>query len=387
VTVELHPVRHVPEVVAGDDLAAVLLDGIAASGLRLIDGDVLVVTQKVVSKAEGRVVPEQPIGKEGWVRAETRRVVARRGDLVIAETAHGFVCANAGVDASNVADGFLCLLPVDPDGTAEHLRDRLSVGAGADVAVVVTDTFGRPWRQGLVNVAIGCAGLPSLVDLRGTKDASGRVLDVTVEALADEIAAASGLVVGKADGIPAAIVRGVRLDGPALPAAGLIREASGDLFRESLLQSLLGRRDGRRLGAGEVGRDVVDEAIAAFVAPLRLAQRPSRAVVVALEPGPARRRLLRLVADPARRDAIASAPVVMAPFAKPDTEAARTDALVAGGGGIQNALLAFHARGLAAAWIPPTELDGGSAGPAVGLAEERVESLGIVVAGWPVEEA
>ena len=158
---------------AGDDLGRLLLDALGAAGVALRDGDVLAVTQKVVSKAEGRVVREAPDGKAAWVARESRRVVARRGDLVVAETRHGFVCANAGVDASNVAQGWLSLLPEDPDRSAEALRRALSEASGAEVGVVVTDTFGRAWRRGLVNVALGCAGLPALVDLRGSPDASG----------------------------------------------------------------------------------------------------------------------------------------------------------------------------------------------------------------------
>jgi coenzyme F420-0:L-glutamate ligase/coenzyme F420-1:gamma-L-glutamate ligase len=149
---------------------------------------------------------------------------------VIAQTRHGFVCANAGVDASNVDEGFLTLLPEDPDGTAERIRAMVGHAFEVDVGVVISDTFGRPWREGLVNVAIGCAGLPSLVDLRGTKDAMGQLLEVTVVALADEIAAATGLVMGKTDGIPAAVVRGVRAEGRHLPASALVRNAEEDLF-------------------------------------------------------------------------------------------------------------------------------------------------------------
>ncbi len=204
-SLEILPVSGLPEVRPGDDLASLLIAGLEASGLTPADGDVLVVTQKVVSKAEGRVVPVGEGGKAAWVARETRRIVARRGDLVIAETRHGFVCANAGVDASNVDDGFLTLLPVDPDASADALRSAVEAATGARVAVVITDTFGRPWRQGLVNVAIGCSGLPALIDLRGTKDA-------------------------KAEGIPAAIVRGVRAEGPPLPATALIRPPEEDLF-------------------------------------------------------------------------------------------------------------------------------------------------------------
>jgi coenzyme F420-0:L-glutamate ligase/coenzyme F420-1:gamma-L-glutamate ligase len=170
------------------------------------------------------------------VAREARRIVARRGDLVIAETRHGFVCANAGVDMSNVEEGYVTLLPEDPDGTADRIRACVGQASGAEVAVVITDTFGRPWRHGLVNVAIGCSGLPSLVDLRGTKDGIGRVLDVTIVALADEIAAATGLVMGKADGVPAAVVRGVRAEGPPLPASAMVRVGEEDLFPYSPVQ-------------------------------------------------------------------------------------------------------------------------------------------------------
>jgi coenzyme F420-0:L-glutamate ligase / coenzyme F420-1:gamma-L-glutamate ligase len=230
-SVEVIPIPGVPEIRVGDELGSVLAHAARARGIDLQDGDVVVVTQKVVSKAEGRIVHELPEGKAAWVAREARRIVARRGDLVIAETRHGFVCANAGVDASNVGDGLLSLLPEDPDASAERIRGSLSALTGARVAVVITDTFGRPWRRGLVNVAIGAGGIPSLVDLRGTPDAGGRPLEVTVVALADEVAAASGLVMAKAAGIPAAVVRGLRLQGTPTPASEIVRPPEEDLFR------------------------------------------------------------------------------------------------------------------------------------------------------------
>ncbi|HEX2069362.1 MAG TPA: coenzyme F420-0:L-glutamate ligase [Actinomycetota bacterium] len=234
-TVEVIPVHGIPEIRPGDDLALLLLQALDSSSLLLQRNDVVVVTQKAVSKSEGRVVPEMPVGKRGWIERETRRVVARRGDLVIAETRHGFVCANAGVDASNVDEGFLTLLPEDPDATAERVRASLRRALDLDVGVVITDTFGRPWRRGVVNVAVGCAGLPALLDLRGTKDASGRVLEATVVAVADEVAAASGLVMGKASGIPMAIVHGLSFDAPPAPARALVRPSEEDLFRTGVL--------------------------------------------------------------------------------------------------------------------------------------------------------
>jgi coenzyme F420-0:L-glutamate ligase/coenzyme F420-1:gamma-L-glutamate ligase len=234
VGVEVVPLTGLPEVRVGDDLAELILDALGRVGIALAASDCVVVTQKVVSKAEGSVVSEEPDGKAAWVAREPRGVGAGRDDLVIAETRHGFVCANAGVDASNVPEGTLSLLPVDPDASAERIRASLERETGLRLAVVITDTFGRPWRRGLVNVAIGCSGIPSLVDLRGTNDAGGRPLEVTVVALADEIAAASGLVMGKADGIPAAVVRGVRLTDGEAPAAALVRPPEEDLFRTSV---------------------------------------------------------------------------------------------------------------------------------------------------------
>ncbi len=230
--IQILPVNGVPEISAGDDLVARIVEAAEPNGL--CDGDVLVVTQKVVSKSEGRVIDADARARA--VASESTRVLRRAGEMTISETRHGFVCANAGVDASNVTEGFLTLLPDDPDATAERLRATLHGALGVDVAVVITDTFGRPWRRGLVNVAIGCAGLPALLDLRGTKDASGRVLEATVVALADEIAAASGLVMGKASGIPMAVVRGVSLDAPPAPARALVRPPEEDLFRTGVLE-------------------------------------------------------------------------------------------------------------------------------------------------------
>jgi coenzyme F420-0:L-glutamate ligase/coenzyme F420-1:gamma-L-glutamate ligase len=236
VTIEIWPVEGLPEVREGDDLAAMLAEPLRAMGAN--EGDVVAITQKIVSKAEGRVVPDEGDGRSVWVTRETRRVVARRGDLIIAETHHGFVCANAGVDASNVEEGFVSLLPVDPDASADIIRASLADHLGLSrLGIVITDTFGRPWRNGLVNVAIGCSGLPALIDLRGRADHHGRELEVTVVALADEVAAASGLVMGKSARVPAALVRGVDLASEAPGrAADLIRSPDEDLFREGVIE-------------------------------------------------------------------------------------------------------------------------------------------------------
>ncbi|TMK63844.1 MAG: coenzyme F420-0:L-glutamate ligase, partial [Actinobacteria bacterium] len=298
VGVEIIPVEGLPEVRPGDDVAALLAPKLAQLGAR--GGDVVAVTQKIVSKAEGRVVPEGE-GRTAWAERESRRIVARRGDLVIAETRHGFVCANAGVDASNVAPGFLTLLPEDPDGSAESIRKGMEQSLGVSVGVVVTDTFGRTWRRGVVNVAIGCAGLPAVLDLRGTRDHEGKDLEATIVALADEVAAASGLVMGKASHVPAAIVRGVRADAPASPASELVRPPEEDLFRESPLLSISARRTIRAFGPGAVPREAVEEAVrAACTAPAPHHTRPW--AFTALDGEPAKRALLAAMAAAWRED-------------------------------------------------------------------------------------
>jgi coenzyme F420-0:L-glutamate ligase/coenzyme F420-1:gamma-L-glutamate ligase len=201
----------------------------------LRDRDCLVVTQKIVSKAEDRLVPLDPddrAARLALIERESRRVVRRRGDLVISETRHGFVCANAGIDLSNVARGQAALLPVDADSSAHHIRNALRARRGVDAAVIVSDTFGRPWRLGLTDVAIGVAGIAAIVDLRGSADALGRVLQVTEVAVADEIASAAELVMGKASGVPVAIVRGLDASWFGAGAArDLVRDPQDDLFR------------------------------------------------------------------------------------------------------------------------------------------------------------
>jgi len=234
VTISIHPVRGLPEISEGDDLALLVGDLLAESGLGLQSGDVVVVTHKVVSKAEGRMVEledDGPHSHRHLVESESAAVLRRRGDLVITETRHGFICANAGVDRSNVGPGRAVLLPVDPDRSARRIRSRLIQRFGVEVAVVITDTFGRPFRRGLTDVAIGVAGFKPIRDLRGTPDDHDRVLEVTEVAVADEIAAAADLAKGKVGGIPVAIVRGLSLPAEEGSATELIRPAPEDLFR------------------------------------------------------------------------------------------------------------------------------------------------------------
>jgi coenzyme F420-0:L-glutamate ligase/coenzyme F420-1:gamma-L-glutamate ligase len=224
-----------PEIRPGDEIAVLVAEAAAAGGTSLANGDCLVVTQKIVSKAEGRLVPLDPddiAARHALVESESVRIVRQRGDLIISETQHGFVCANAGIDLSNVEAGQAALLPVDPDRSAKHIRDALRARAGVEVAVIVSDTFGRPWRRGLTDVAIGVSGIAAIVDLRETPDALGRILHVTEVAIADEIAAAAELVMGKAAGVPVAIVRGLDPDWFREGSyRELVRPPHEDLFR------------------------------------------------------------------------------------------------------------------------------------------------------------
>ncbi len=233
-TLQIIPVAGIPEVHEGLELAVAIADAAAAQATPIERNDCIVVTQKVVSKAEGRMVEigDDPAAKRALVERESVRIVRRRGDLIISETRHGFVCANAGIDLSNVDEGWAALLPVDADRSAKHIRDALRARYGVETAVIVSDTFGRAWRRGLTDVAIGVSGIAGVVDLRDTPDATGRILQVTEIAIADEVASAAELVMGKASAVPAAIVRG--LDASWFrdsTVRELIRPPAEDLFR------------------------------------------------------------------------------------------------------------------------------------------------------------
>jgi len=224
------PLAGIPEVEAGNDLAALLGDAIERAG-GLVAGDVLVVAQKVVSKAEGRVEAVPAERHVDAILREARRIRRRRDDFVIAETEHGFVCASAGVDRSNApgADRVV-LLPRDPDASARGLRDRLAARFGVAPAVIVSDSFGRAWRDGTTDVAIGVAGMAPILDLRGLPDASGRILEGTRIAVADELSGAAELVMGKARGVPAALVRGYEVPAGEGTARDLVIPPERDLF-------------------------------------------------------------------------------------------------------------------------------------------------------------
>jgi coenzyme F420-0:L-glutamate ligase/coenzyme F420-1:gamma-L-glutamate ligase len=226
--IQVVPLEGIPEVTPGDDLGALLGDAVDRAG-GLEPGNVVVVSQKVVSKAEGRV--EQTADHVAVILREARAVRRRRGDFVIAETEHGFVCASAGVDRSNTAgEDWVVLLPRDPDASAAGLRDALAARFGVAPAVIVTDSFGRAWREGTTDVAVGVAGMSPLLDLRGEPDSRGRPLEATLIAVADELAGAAELVMGKASGVPAALIRGYAVPAGEGSARELIMPPERDLF-------------------------------------------------------------------------------------------------------------------------------------------------------------
>jgi len=244
---EILPVGDIPEVRPGDDLAALILR--AAGDEMIEDGDVVVVTQKIVSKAEGRLVDlatveSSALAKDFATRydkdprqievvlRESKRIVRMDRGIIISETHHGFVCANAGVDASNIpGDEIVCLLPIDPDASARRLRDALASGIGTDLAVIISDSFGRPWRQGITDVAIGVAGMEPLADYRGERDQHGHLLDASVLAVADELASAAELVMGKTVGIPVAVVRNYPYERGPGTGRDLLMEPERNLFQ------------------------------------------------------------------------------------------------------------------------------------------------------------
>ena len=228
---EIIPLEGIPEISPGDDLVEIIgqLDTIQS-------GDILVVTQKIISKAENQMIdidPNDPLSHKPLVEKESVRILRRRGDLIISQTKHGFVCANAGIDLSNVERGQAALLPDDSDRSARRLRDGLAGRFQLDVGIIISDTFGRPWRRGLTDVAIGSAGVLPILDLRGSPDAFGREMQVTEVALVDELASAAELVMGKSSGIPIAIIRGADMSwfGSGSVQDQIVRDPQDDLFR------------------------------------------------------------------------------------------------------------------------------------------------------------
>jgi coenzyme F420-0:L-glutamate ligase/coenzyme F420-1:gamma-L-glutamate ligase len=246
--INLTGIPGIPEIAAGDDLPSLIIEALRKSGIGIGNKDVFVVAQKIISKAEGRTVhlssiEPSPVARE-WAEAydkdarlvevvlrESKRIVRMERGLMISETHHGFVCANAGVDASNVAEDLVTLLPVDSDASARRIQEALEESFGVRVAVIVSDTFGRPWREGIANVAIGVAGIAPLIDYRGQLDSHGRPLRVTIIAVADELASAAELVMQKSAGVPVVIISGFDYDAREASIRELIRLPENDLFR------------------------------------------------------------------------------------------------------------------------------------------------------------
>ncbi len=230
--IQVFPIAGIPEIEPGDDIATAILDAVSDSGIELTTGDVLVVTHKIVSKAEGRFIDTADDAEyRAAVEAEAKSIIRRRGDLIIAQTRHGFICANAGVDRSNVTGDRAVMLPIDSDRSAHGIRMKLKSATGIDVPVIISDTFGRPWRRGQTDIAIGVSGIAVLDDYKGLPDANGRVMEATEIAIVDEIAAAADLAMGKSTQVPVALVRGVQWQPGSGRATDLVRPPHEDLFR------------------------------------------------------------------------------------------------------------------------------------------------------------
>ncbi|MFG2911146.1 coenzyme F420-0:L-glutamate ligase [Kitasatospora sp. NPDC048286] len=412
-TLEILGVDGIPEVTAGADLGEL----IAKAGTYQ-DGDILLVTSKIVSKAEGRLL--HAADREAAIDAESVRLVARRGPIRIVENRNGFVMAAAGVDASNTAPGTVLLLPEDPDASARALRARLRQLTGRRLAVLVTDTFGRPWRDGLTDVAIGAAGLGVLDDHRGRVDGHGNTLESTVVATADELAAAADLVKGKTTGVPVAVVRGLGHLVTAEDGEGvrpLVRPSADDMFRlgtsEALRQAVTLRRTVRSFTAEPVDPGAVRRAVAAAVtAPAPHHTTPWRFVL--LESADTRVRLLdamldawqrdlreldgwdeeRIARRTARGDVLRDAPYLVVPCLVTDgshdypdrrrATAEREMFTVSAGAAVQNLLVTLTGEGYGSAWVSSTMFCRDTVRAALDL-PDGWDPMGAIAVGRPAE--
>ncbi|CAL9515177.1 Bifunctional F420 biosynthesis protein FbiB [Streptomyces sp. enrichment culture] len=420
-TLRVWALPGIPEVNPGDSLAELIATAAGAGDTPgLADGDILLVTSKIVSKAEGRVL--QADDREAAIDAETVRLVARRGATRIVETRHGLVMAAAGVDASNTSKGTVLLLPEDSDASAARLRRGLRDLLSVDVGVIVTDTFGRPWREGLTDVAIGASGVEVLDDLRGGTDTHGNPLGMTITALADELAGAGDLVKGKTSGLPVAVVRGLaHRTGPDSPetARALIRDASLDMFRlgtsEAIREAVTQRRTVREFTPDPVDPAAVRRAVAAAItAPAPHHSTPWRFVL--LESAQSRTALLDAMREAwiadlradgkpeesiakrvKRGDVLRAAPYLVIPclttteWAHPYPDARRAGAeaemfTVSMGAAVQNLLVALTAEGLGSAWISSTMFCRDTTRAALDLPADW-SPMGAVAVGHPATEA
>jgi coenzyme F420-0:L-glutamate ligase / coenzyme F420-1:gamma-L-glutamate ligase len=403
------PVTGLPEITAGSDLAALIADAAPDLG----DGDILVITSKIVSKAEGRVVTAP---REQAIEAETARVVARRGATTIAQTRNGLVLAAAGVDVSNTAQGTVVLLPEDPDESARRLRKALHGRTGLTIGIIISDTMGRPWRTGQTDNAIGAAGVTALRDYRGQIDSFGNILEITVAAVADEIAAAADLVKGKSRQVPVAVVRGLAglvtgHDGQG--ARELIRPAGEDMFRFGSADVPLARRTIRAFTGDPVDGAAVRRAVAtALTAPAPHHSQPWRFVL--LESQAARTALLDAMAESwvadLRRDGFTGAqiarrlrrgeplrraPLIVVPCLVTDaahhyrderrSAAEQAMFVVSMGAAVQNLLITLAVEGLGSAWISSTLFCQEVAAQAMEL-PDGWQPMGAVAVGHPAED-
>ncbi len=407
------PVPGLPEIKPGDDLAALIAEAVQA-GPGLLDGDILVITSKIVSKSEDRVVRSD---RESAIDSETVRVVARRGLTRISQTRHGLVLAAAGVDESNTEPGTVVLLPIDPDGSARRLRKGIGERCSVRLGVIITDTMGRPWRAGQTDTAIGAAGLVPLRDHRGQPDTFGNVLEVTMAAVADEIAAAADLVKQKTTQIPVAVVRGLPelvTDTAGPGAAALIRPAEEDMFRLGAADVLSARRTVREFTAAPVSPEAVRRAVAAAItAPAPHHSQPWRFAL--LESEQARTTLLddmlaawkadltgdgftpEQIARRVRRgEVLRRAPLIIVPclvadaaHAYPDERrnaAERAMFLVSVGAAVENLLVALAVEGLGSCWVSSTLFCREAAAGALGL-PPGFEPMGAIGVGHPAAPA